>query len=84
MPKGTFYQELQKLATEATPKAFKQIMVTKSEDWRQLVIDHLNSVQHSDDEASIARMAARARSYTLIDGILYKKGIVQPLLKCIA
>jgi hypothetical protein len=28
-------------------------------------------------------MAARARSYTLVDGILYKKGIVQPLLKCI-
>jgi hypothetical protein len=51
-------------------------MVTKSKDWRQLVIDHLNSVQHSDDEANIARMAARARSYTLIDGILYKKGIV--------
>jgi hypothetical protein len=29
-------------------------------------------------------MAARARNYTLIDGILYKKGVVQPLLKCIA
>jgi hypothetical protein len=26
-------------------------------------------------------MAARARSYTLVDGILYKKGIVQLLLK---
>jgi len=29
-------------------------------------------------------MAARAKSYTLIDGILYTKGVVQPLLKCIA
>jgi hypothetical protein len=28
-------------------------------------------------------MIARARSYTVIDGILYKKGVVQPLLKCI-
>ena len=28
-------------------------------------------------------MAARARSYTLVDGILYKKGRVQLLLKCI-
>ena len=28
-------------------------------------------------------MIARARSYTLIDRILYKKGVVQPLLKCI-
>jgi hypothetical protein len=29
-------------------------------------------------------MVARARSYTLVDGILYKKGVVQPILKCIA
>jgi hypothetical protein len=28
-------------------------------------------------------MEARARSYTLVDGTLYKKGVVQPLLKCI-
>jgi len=28
-------------------------------------------------------MIARARSYVLIDGMLYKKGVVQPLLKCI-
>ena len=48
-----------------------------------MIIDQINNVQHSEDEASIARMVARARSYTLVDGILYKKGIVQPLLKCI-
>ena len=29
-------------------------------------------------------MVVRARNYTLIDGILYKKGVVQPLLKCIS
>jgi len=40
-------------------------------------------MHHTEHEASIARMIARARSYTLIDGILYKKGVVQPLLKCI-
>ena len=48
-----------------------------------MIIDQINNVQHSEDEASIARMAARARSYTLVDGTLYKKGVVQPLLKCI-
>ena len=49
----------------------------------QLIIDYLNNVHHSEDEASIVKMAAKARSYMLIDGILYKKGVVQPLLKCI-
>ena len=34
MPEGMFYQELQTPATEATPKAFKQNLVTESEDWR--------------------------------------------------
>ena len=48
---------------------------------RQLIIDFLNNVHQTEDEASIARMTVRGRSYTLIDGILYKKGVVQPLLK---
>ena len=80
---GTFYQVLKAPAMQVTMKAFKQVLLTESEDWRQLIIDQINNVQHSEDEASIARMAARARSYTLVDGTLYKKGIVQPLLKCI-
>ena len=68
---------------QATMKAFKQVLLMESKDWRQLIIDQMNNVQHLEDEASIARMAARARSYTLVDGILYKKGIAQPLNKCI-
>jgi len=83
IPEGAFYQVLQVPATQATTKAFKTILVTEFEDWRQLIIDHMNNIHHSEDEASTVRMAARARSYTLIDGILYKKGVVQPLLKCI-
>jgi hypothetical protein len=70
-------------ATQTTAKAFKTILVTESEDWRHLITDYLNNIHHSEDEASTARIAARARSYTLVDGILYKKGLVQPLLKCI-
>jgi len=83
IPEGTFYQVLQASATQVTAKAFKIVLVTESKDWRQLITDHLNNELHSEDEASIARMAAKARSYMLIDDILYKKGIVQPLLKCI-
>ena len=49
-----------------------------------MIIDCLNNEHHVEDEANAARMAARARSYTLIEGMLYKKGVVQPLLKCIS
>ena len=40
-----------------------------------MIIDCLNNMHHTEDEVSIARMAARARNYTLIEGILYKKGL---------
>ena len=55
-------------------------IITEFEDWRQLIIDCLNNVHYIEDEVSTARMVARARNYTLIEGILYKKGVVQPLL----
>ena len=71
IPDGTFYQVLQVQTTQATAKAFKQVLLTESEDWRQLIIDQINNVHHLEGEASIARMAARARSYTLVDGTLY-------------
>ena len=79
IPSGTFYQVLQTLATQVTSKAFKLVLVTEFEDWRQLIIDCLNNIHQAEDEASIAR----ARSYALINGTMYKKGVVQPLLKCI-
>jgi len=70
-------------ATQVTTKAFKIVLVTKSEDWRQLIIDCLNNIHHAEDEASTTRIIAKARSYIMINGTLYKKGVVQLLLKCI-
>jgi hypothetical protein len=82
MPEGTFYQVLTSPATETSTKAFQTVLLTECEDWRQIIIDGLNNVCTAEDEASTTRMIARARSYTMIDGTLYKKGVVQPLLKC--
>jgi hypothetical protein len=84
MLEGTFYQVLHSPTIENSTKAFHTVLLTEFEDWRQAIIDSLNNVCHPEHEASTARMAARARSYTLIDGLLYKKGVVQPMLKCIS
>jgi hypothetical protein len=84
LPANTFYQVLQVPATKGMTKAFQEVLLTELEDWRQPIIDSLNDVHHSNDEASAARMAARARSYAIVRGQLYKKGVVQPLLKCIS
>jgi hypothetical protein len=71
-------------ATETTSKAFQMVLLTECKDWRQAIIDALHNVFNLEDEANVSRMAARARNYTLIEGTLYKKGVVQPLLKCIS
>ena len=47
IPIGAFYQILQAPSTQVAVKAFKTILVTKSKDWRQLIIGHLNNVHHS-------------------------------------
>jgi len=66
------------------PKAFRSVLLTEGEYWRQAISDSLKDKTATDDEASTKRMEARARNYTIIDGNLYKKGVVQPLLKYIS
>lgn len=84
MLEGTFYQELTAPATTGLNKAFRDVLLTESEDWRQPLIEQLNETHQTSDEVSADRMMARARSYTLINRTLYKKGVVEPLLKCIS
>jgi hypothetical protein len=61
LPVDTFYQ-VHTLATKGMMKAFQEVLLTESEDWRHLIIGSLNNVHHLDDAASSARMAARARA----------------------
>jgi len=84
LPEGTFYQILEAPATESLPKAFCSVLLTEGEDWRQVIADSLNGKTATEDEAVTKRIEARARNYTIIDENLYKKGVVQPLLKCIS
>jgi len=84
LPEGTFYQTVAAPATELLPKAFRSVLLTDGEDWRHAITDSLKGKTAVDDEALARRMEARARNYTIIGGILYKKGVVQPLLKCIS
>ena len=84
LPGGTFYQVLSTPATESLPKAFRSVLLTEGEDWRQAIVDSLNGKTAMEVEATMRRMEARARNYTIIDENLYKRGVVQPLLKCIS
>jgi hypothetical protein len=83
MPVGTFYQVLTSPTTKIAAKTFQIVLLIECEDWRQSIIDALNNISNPEDKANATRMTTRVRSYTMIKGTLYKKGVLQPLLKCI-
>jgi hypothetical protein len=72
-PKGTFYQVLRSPTTKIASEACQMVLLIERVDWRQAITDTLHNVFNLEDEANATRMVARARSYTLIEGTLYKK-----------
>ena len=59
-----------------TSKTPKPILHMQNEDWRKAIIEFLEGKTIEEDEAKAVRTQARARNYTIINGVLYKKGVV--------
>jgi len=51
LPEGTFYQIVAAPGTESLPKAFRPVLLTEGEDWRQAIVDSLKGKTATDDEA---------------------------------
>jgi hypothetical protein len=54
-----------------------------TEDWRTPITLYLQGHYHPTDQGEAKRLKHRSRDFAVIDGQLYKKGISQPMLKCI-
>jgi hypothetical protein len=54
-----------------------------TEDWRAPITLFLQGYYHPTDINEAKRLKHRSRDFTLIEGQLYKKGINQPMLKCV-
>ena len=54
-----------------------------AEDWRAPITLFLQGYYHPGDVNEAKRLKHRSRDFTLIEGQLYKKGISQPMLKCV-
>jgi hypothetical protein len=54
-----------------------------AEDWRAPITLYLQGHYHPSDSNEAKRLKHRSWDFTLIEGQLYKKGISQPMLKCI-
>jgi hypothetical protein len=54
-----------------------------TEDWRALITLYLQGHYHPSDSNEAKRLKHRSRDFTVVGGQLYRKGINQPMLKCI-
>jgi hypothetical protein len=60
-----------------------RINLIMAEDWRAPITLYLQGHYHPNDRNEAKRLKHRSRDFALVEGQLYKKGISQPMLKCI-
>ena len=53
------------------------------EDWRGPITRYITSGEFPSDPQERTNLKRRACSFTLVEGILYKRGFVTPLIKCL-
>jgi ribonuclease HI len=84
LPSEVFFETIRAPSVELLKRAVLNISPVHSEDWRTEIISFLQGNCLSDDEAYNKRIEARARSYVILEGELYKHGVCSPLLKCLS
>jgi hypothetical protein len=52
-------------------------------DWREPIIRYIKNEEEPDDKAAAERILRQSAHYTIIGGLLYKRGAVGILMKCI-
>ncbi|XP_017216818.2 uncharacterized protein LOC108194379 [Daucus carota subsp. sativus] len=57
--------------------------ITSQDDWRTPIIQHIKGTLNLEDKAEQRKIAFKARNYCLISDQLYRRALVEPLLKCI-
>jgi hypothetical protein len=52
-------------------------------DWRRELIDYLENRTLPSEKKFAVQLQMKARRFTMVNGILYKKGFTLPFLKCV-
>ena len=80
LPPAAFYEILKAPAT----RELAGVNIIIELDWRTPIIQYLAEEAEPEDPVKARRLRARARSFVIHDGILYKHGVCAPYLRCIA
>jgi hypothetical protein len=91
LPSDVFYHiigtpaihNLEGLQITQDTKGHRIVNLIKAEDWRAPITLYLQGHYHPTDRNEAKRLKHRSRDFALVEGQLYKKGISQPMLKCI-
>jgi ribonuclease HI len=89
LPSGVFYhvigtpavRSLEGLQITNDTKGHRIVIMT--EDWRAPITLLLQGYYHPSDINEAKRLKHQSRDFALIEGQLYKKGVSQPMLKCV-
>jgi hypothetical protein len=61
----------------------KIVNVVETPDWRAEIMAYLRGHYEPQDELEEKRLKQRVRGYTVVNGELYKSGVIEPWLRCI-
>jgi ribonuclease HI len=91
LPSDVFYhvistpavRNLEGLQITTNAEGHRIVNLIMAEDWRAPITLFLQGYYHPGDVNEAKRLKHPSRDFTLIEGQLYKKGISQPMLKCV-
>jgi hypothetical protein len=72
------------LIFEEASNAFQIWPIEETSDWRQEIFSYLQDIILPSEKKSAMRLKMKAGRFTILNGLLYKRGFTLPLLKCIS
>jgi hypothetical protein len=85
VPPGVFVQEVQQPSiTAGHAKECNVVDQAKTDpnDWREPIIKYIKN-DEPDDKSAVERIARQSAHYTIVGGLLYRRGATGVLMKCI-
>jgi hypothetical protein len=76
-------RNLEGLQVTDDAKGHRIVNLIMTEDWWAPITLFLQGYYHPSEVNEAKRLKHRSRDFVLIEGQLYKKGISQPMLKCV-
>jgi hypothetical protein len=86
VPPGVFVQEIQQLSVSIDQNEECHVLSQEEADpneWRELIIIYIKNKEEPDNKATAEHIARQSAHYTIIGGLLYRRGAGGVLMKCI-